>query len=94
MKGHQTFIPLDEKDDLKFWCTLFRSSDRKVLFSKPMRWDQKIKAGSRIIIKSHYEIGQHNRKPNRLYRLFIDESQTHTLSRCDASEADYRKNIN
>lgn len=89
MSVHQTFIPLETDEKFKFFCALNTSVDRKVLFSRVLDYDQVIKAGTRLIIKTHIEKDSFGTKSRR-YRLFLDESQAHSLSRSVASKTDNR----
>ena len=84
-KVHQTFIPLETNEEFKFFCALNKSADRKVLFSKVLDYQTVIKAGSRIVVMSHFEKSAVNKKKDRRYRLYIDVTQANPLSRGHAS---------
>ena len=89
MSHHQTYIPLETNEKFKFFCALNTSVDRKALFSRVLDHDQVIKAGTRVIVKSHIEKDSFGTKSRR-YRLFLDESQAHSLPGSVASKTDKR----
>ena len=75
----------ESKQKFRFFLPLYVSTDRTTLFTKRMQWPTKIKAGSRLIIKTHCESSQFGGTKDRRYRLFIDESQAYTLPRSNGS---------
>ena len=78
----------ESKQTYRFFLTLYVSEDGKVLYSPKMQFNSKFKTGTRFIVKPHKEMCFHSRRMSDRYRLFIDESSTHTLPRGNGSEAD------